>query len=454
MTIQLNWKTPTKICMFQPSSLPAEYQEVEYIQSSWTQYFIVWTSFKTEYKSVMDFQMTVIWWDYVPLWVLNNSGQRYGIDVRGWNFTVITWWWNWNNTISEDTNRHLFTVDKSTVTVDGTSYSSQYSSYTFNKWVWIFGYHNTASGTVSYLASAKLYKLDIYDENWTLIYDLVPCYRKQDTEIWMYDLINNVFYTNSWTWTFTKWNDVNWVEQEIKRVTIRPNGTEKQIRPVWWRPWANTLLYLPLESDVVDQSGKTWRTFNTAWLTYTTVDWITSVHVGSTWGIQITAPYPIANSSMSEQTISVCVTIPAAQSSNRRDIMELAWRNWCWVRLMFRENTTNIYTTAPNGWWDDLITSFLPYAWTWANLILVNSSAWRKLYINWQLAVSWTWSSTPRWNYTANYENNQMLLTWRTSLTYWESLEWNAREIILEDKAWTVQEVANYSTWIKNKLGF
>ena len=46
-------------------------------------------------------------------------------------------------------------------------------------------------------------------ENWTLIRDFVPCYRKSDNVIWLYDLVNNQFYTNSWSWTFTKWPDVN-----------------------------------------------------------------------------------------------------------------------------------------------------------------------------------------------------------------------------------------------------
>jgi hypothetical protein len=41
------------------SRLPSEYQEVEYIQSSGTQYFVVGSSFKTSYKSVIDLEMVV-----------------------------------------------------------------------------------------------------------------------------------------------------------------------------------------------------------------------------------------------------------------------------------------------------------------------------------------------------------------------------------------------------------
>ena len=121
-------------------------------------------------------------------------------------FKVISWWNWWSNTIAEDTNRHTITIDKSTVTVDWTNYSSIYTSATYSRWIWVFVY-NHSQGVQAY-SSNKLYKLDIYDENWNHIYDLVPCYRKSDSAIWMYDLVNNQFYTNSWTGTFTKWSDV------------------------------------------------------------------------------------------------------------------------------------------------------------------------------------------------------------------------------------------------------
>lgn len=38
--------------------------------------------------------------------------------------------------------------------------------------------------------------------------NLVPCYRKSDGEIGMYDLVNGVFYTNSGSGTFIKGDDV------------------------------------------------------------------------------------------------------------------------------------------------------------------------------------------------------------------------------------------------------
>ena len=58
-------------------------------------------------------------------------------------------------------------------------------------------------------ALIKLYSMQIYDVNDDIIRDFVPCYRIADSVIWLYDLVNNVFYTNVGGWTFTKWPDVS-----------------------------------------------------------------------------------------------------------------------------------------------------------------------------------------------------------------------------------------------------
>ena len=44
--------------------------------------------------------------------------------------------------------------------------------------------------------------------NGTQVREMIPCYRKSDTVIWMYDLINNTFYTNAWSGSFLKWGNV------------------------------------------------------------------------------------------------------------------------------------------------------------------------------------------------------------------------------------------------------
>ena len=53
----------------------------------------------------------------------------------------------------------------------------------------------------------KIFYARLYDED-TLIRDLVPCYRKADDKPGMYDLVNNVFYTNAGTGEFTVGGDI------------------------------------------------------------------------------------------------------------------------------------------------------------------------------------------------------------------------------------------------------
>ena len=48
-----------------------------------------------------------------------------------------------------------------------------------------------------------------YDKNDELICDLVPCYRKSDGEIGMYDLARKIFLTNVGTGTFTKGPEIS-----------------------------------------------------------------------------------------------------------------------------------------------------------------------------------------------------------------------------------------------------
>lgn len=58
-------------------------------------------------------------------------------------------------------------------------------------------------------------------------------------------------------------------------IYVRPNGTEQKIRPVWWQPWANTLLYLPLNS-VDTYTDQSWfnRSLTNTNVTFWTYKWV------------------------------------------------------------------------------------------------------------------------------------------------------------------------------------
>ena len=68
----------------------------------------------------------------------------------------------------------------------------------------IFGLND--GGTVTNKGKVQLYSLKLYDGN-DLIRDFVPCYRKSDGTIGLYDLANARFYTNNGSGSFLKGED-------------------------------------------------------------------------------------------------------------------------------------------------------------------------------------------------------------------------------------------------------
>ena len=74
----------------------------------------------------------------------------------------------------------------------------------YTPWAWGSGnfwlFNN--SWESSYYASMKLYYFKAWS-SWTLVREMIPCYRKSDSVIWLYDIVNDVFYTNAGSGTFT-----------------------------------------------------------------------------------------------------------------------------------------------------------------------------------------------------------------------------------------------------------
>jgi hypothetical protein len=80
--------------------------------------------------------------------------------------------------------------------------------------LFIFALNN--GGSANYFGSGKLYNMRIYSAAGVLLRDFKPCYRKSDNVIGLYDLKNNVFYTNAGTGTFTKGSNIDsyWEQPE------------------------------------------------------------------------------------------------------------------------------------------------------------------------------------------------------------------------------------------------
>ena len=85
------------------------------------------------------------------------------------------------------------------------SYSFAESEFTTNANCCLFA--SMLNETTLRPFAGKIYNAKIYNGD-SLVRDFVPCYRKEDNVIGMYDLISNTFYTNSGTGDFEKGQDV------------------------------------------------------------------------------------------------------------------------------------------------------------------------------------------------------------------------------------------------------
>lgn len=211
--------------------IPENYTQVDYIQSSGTQYIdsgvigngnigfdIEWETndAQTIFGSRTSYNL-----NQYQLTTYKGSGMENGYFGYGnggsekWN--KIYYNYNKKNHISFINN--LLTLD------DGTTKTIAYQNFNTPKTITIFALQGP-NGGISEKTSSKLYNLKFYEKE-KIIRNFVPCYRNDDNEIGLYDTINNIFYTNIGTGTFTYGNIVNILDpmkpQSIKVATGEQN---------------------------------------------------------------------------------------------------------------------------------------------------------------------------------------------------------------------------------------
>lgn len=206
------WEKPIR-----PSRLPSAYQEVEYIQSSGTQYI---------HTNIIPTDST---WLYMKVSSQNTSSDNVYCGSNSDNTDTNSqkfWLWNagnklyfwWNTWQPESSSRPSISVDtivelennylnSRCMKKDWTNIVTNLATLSSN-WYWINIFWHNWANTAQYFSSIKLYSLKVSDGR-SIVYNFVPCYRIAGNVIWLYDKVNNVFYTNSWSGTFTKWPDVN-----------------------------------------------------------------------------------------------------------------------------------------------------------------------------------------------------------------------------------------------------
>lgn len=180
--------------------LPSGYTQLEYIQSSGSQYINtgIIPNQDTRIIIVVDWPITGASWLYgARIAAGNNSfgflqvgGQYYRFDYAN-SMNELSVKPSGKFTIDANKNKCYINGDLvSTATY--TTFSTPGSMYLFSS------NNNGAAGTG---ASAKIYSCMIYDNN-TLVRNFIPC-KNNDGTVGLYDTMNSIFYQNAGSGTFT-----------------------------------------------------------------------------------------------------------------------------------------------------------------------------------------------------------------------------------------------------------
>ena len=189
------------------SRLPNEYQEVEYLEATGRQRIDtdIYTSKSdnTEYDTVVGY------------WTLNKTRQLMGADYGAYfgvssnNHYEV---YNESRIIPSTSEYDVihFQQDianrRQILTVNGTEViRDNFTNWRVNL-ISIFAL-GTSEQWGSYQCRCRL-KMFRITRNQTILRDFVPCYRKSDGEIGMYDTVSKTFFTNQGTGTFLKGADV------------------------------------------------------------------------------------------------------------------------------------------------------------------------------------------------------------------------------------------------------
>lgn len=199
--------TTTNIYLDEPidarANIPSEYEEVEYIESTGTQYINTGFKLNTNCRIVFDYYLTDLV-SFSPFGSYQTQNQigftSYVTDNTSRFGTFVTRRLTGNYNNYQINNRAHFEYSKNGLYQNGSLvYSITTNDAVSNYNCFIFG--RNADDVATGLGNIRLYYFKIYNND-SLVRNFIPCYRKSDNVAGLYDLVNSTFYTNEGTGNF------------------------------------------------------------------------------------------------------------------------------------------------------------------------------------------------------------------------------------------------------------
>jgi len=219
----INYKENT--AFYLNSDFYKNYQPVEYIQTTGKQYIDTGVKGNTaNYKLLLDVEITnnptannsyflgmYNGAKYYGLFGIYKDGRyRLLVGNKGDCYSDIKYTLNarTNLEVNAKANEGTYTAS---LKINNTIKNFTYSNYeNIDLTLYLFNVNYNNNVTNEYM-SCKLYNCVIEQDD-VLVRDFVPCYRKADNVAGLYDMVNNKFYTNQGTESFSVGNKITYVK--------------------------------------------------------------------------------------------------------------------------------------------------------------------------------------------------------------------------------------------------
>ena len=218
-------------------------------------------------------------------------------------------------------------------------------------------------------------------------------------------------------------------------VYLYQNNTEKILKNIYigeygWKPWANTLLYCPL--DTANWTNDITWNYTLSSAKITTLSWIECLHIGKNYSqIYTTTNFPYSSSSIF--TVNVW-----GRCDDTSKYVQFAGR-WSDNPVIYNwmlANTQSICWGSTN-----YITQVTPKTW-WHNYCAVfNGNQYPIMYID-GVEVSRSWT-----RFGTSHVGAAPLYIWDTT---WSITDGYVNRVIIESVARTVQEISDYYNQTKS----
>ena len=192
------------------NTLPSEYQELEYLEGTGTQYIDTeWTPKSNGYFQI-EFEFTGFFGSDKD-WILGRyTDTSFLLGTKNGSSANLSIWdrtSGYQNIAGTATAnyRYLISYDYATGLAIANNYTYSLTKIKTDSYpLYLF----RAAPEANYNSKSRVYSL-VFKENGVIVKHFIPVKKKANSELGMYDIINNKFYTNKGTGTFIAGREVH-----------------------------------------------------------------------------------------------------------------------------------------------------------------------------------------------------------------------------------------------------